>query len=50
MFSPDEATRRPSQVGELWIIRKTEGRMQDGRKFIVTDDWAEANEETETCI
>ena len=50
MFSPDEATRGPSQVGELWSIRTTEGRMQDGRKFIVTDDWTEANEEAGTCL
>ena len=50
MFSPEEATREPNQVGESWNIRKTEGRMQDGRKFIVTDDWTETSEETTTYI
>jgi hypothetical protein len=50
MSFPDDVTRGPSQVGELWNIRKTKGRMQDGRKFIVTDDWTGASEETETCI
>ena len=47
---PDEAIRGSSQEGGLWNIRKTEGRMQDGRKFIVTDDWTEKSEETATCI
>ena len=50
MFFPEEAARGPSQVRELWNIRKTEGRMQDGRKFIVTDDWTEDGKETKTCI
>ena len=50
MFFPDEAKRGPSKLSELWNVRKTEGRMQDGRKFIVTDDWTEASEETRVCI
>ena len=50
MFFPDEAKRGPSKVSELWHVRITEGRMQDGRKFIVTDDWTEASEETRVCI
>ena len=39
LFNPDEAERGPSNVNQLWYVRKTIGVMKDGRKFNVTDDW-----------
>ena len=34
-------------MSELWSVRKTEGQMKDGRRFTISDDWAEA-EKSET--
>ena len=39
LFHPAEADRGPSNVNQLWCLRKTTGIMEDGRKFNVTDDW-----------
>ena len=47
LFLPSGAERGPSKMSELWSVRKTEGQMKDGRRFTITDDWAEA-EKSET--
>ena len=50
MFRPDDAERAPNRVDALWGLRKTEGTMQDGRKFVVTDDWTSEDKEDKNSI
>ena len=39
LFNLSEAAKRQQNLKLLWGIRKTEGTMQDGRKFSITDEW-----------
>ena len=50
MFRPNDAVRGPNRVSSLWGLRKTEGTMQDGRKFVVTDDWTSEDKEDKNSI
>ena len=43
LFHPSDAERGPASIKGLWHIRKTEGTMADGRKFMITDAWDDDN-------
>ena len=46
LFHPSDAERGPANVNGLWYIRKTEGTMADGRKFMIIDAWNDEDDST----